>query len=72
MRRAFYIINDTMEMTRKEYENFLIDYINENELFDLRNLLGDGAMGVEHHVKHHPLRLGREIGFKVEFFEVRG
>ena len=69
---AFYIINETLELTRREYEEFLIDYINENELFDLRWLLGDGEAGVRTHVRHHPLSLGREIGFKVEYFQSRG
>lgn len=69
---AFYIINENMELTHREFEEFLIDYINENELFDLCNLLGDGEAGVVRHVKHHPLRLAREIGFEVEYFHSRG
>ena len=59
-----YILEDTLEQTRREFENFLIDYIIENEL-DLRNLTG---VSIERSVKHHPLRLAREIGFKVNTY----
>ena len=57
----FYVIDDEMTFNRKDFEAFLISWIFDNELFNLRNLLGDGAIGVERHVKHHPLRLAREI-----------
>ena len=29
---TMYIINDTMELDRKELENFLFDFLTENEL----------------------------------------
>ena len=57
----FYVVDDEMTFNRKDFEAFLINWIFDNELFNLRNLLGDGAIGVERHVKHHPLRLAREI-----------
>lgn len=57
----FYVIDDEMTFNRKDFEAFLINWIFDNELFNLRNLLGDGAIGVERHVKHHPFRLAREI-----------
>lgn len=56
-----YIIDDSLEFNRKEFEEFLIETIVENEMYDLRNLLGDGKASVERHVKHHPFRLAREI-----------
>ena len=56
-----YIIDDSLEFNRKEFEEFLIETIVENEMYNLRNLLGDGKAGVERHVKHHPFRLAREI-----------
>jgi hypothetical protein len=56
-----YVVDDEMIFNRKEFEAFLITWIFDNELFELRNLLGDGAIGVELHVKHHPLRIAREI-----------
>ena len=56
-----YVIDDSLEFTRKEFESFLIEFIIDNELFGLRGLLGDGAVSVERHVKHHPFRLAKEI-----------
>lgn len=56
-----YVVDGSLEFNRKEFESFLIEYIHENELYNLANLLGDGAASVERHVKHHPLRLAREI-----------
>lgn len=61
-----YIINGVLEFDRKEFEEFLIDYIQDNELYNLRNLIGiEGAKNiekvVERNVKHHPLRIAREI-----------
>ena len=61
-----YIINGVLEFDRKEFEEFLIDYIQDNELYNLRNLIGiRGAKNiekvVERNVKHHPFRLAREI-----------
>ena len=56
-----YVVDDEMVFNRKDFEAFLINWIFDNELFELRNLLGDGAIGVERHVKHHPLRLAKEI-----------
>ena len=61
MNGRMYVIDGSMEFNRKEFEDFLIEHIHENELYDLANLLGDGAKGVERHVKHHPFRLAREI-----------
>lgn len=66
MSRRFYIVNDTMELGRKEYEDFLIDYIKENEIHDPTLLIGGT---VERTVRHHPLRVGRHLGFRVETFE---
>lgn len=56
-----YVIDGSLEFNRKEFESFLIDHIHDNELYDLKGLLGDGAINVERHVKHHPLRLAKEI-----------
>lgn len=64
----FYVIDGSMEFSREEFIEFLIDYIHDNELYDLRNLLGDGKISVERHVKHHPLRLAREIFGDVETY----
>jgi hypothetical protein len=61
MNNRFYVIDGSLEFNRREFEDFLIEQIHENELYDLRGLLGDGAYGVELHVRHHPLRLAREI-----------
>lgn len=61
MNGSFYLINGTYEFSRKDFEEFLIDYIHDNELYELRGLLGDGRDSVKRHVKHHPLRLAREI-----------
>lgn len=61
MNDKFYLINGTYEFNRKDFEEFLIDYIHDNELYELRGLLGGGRKSVKHHVKHHPLRLAREI-----------
>lgn len=60
MKRGLYLLNG-LEFNRNEFEQFLIEHIHENELYDLRGLLGDGKISVERHVKHHPLRLAREI-----------
>ena len=60
-----YIIGGTLELNRKEFEDFIIDFIYENELFDLRNLTG---VTIERSVQHHPLRIAREIGFIVETY----
>lgn len=65
MKNGLYIIDGQLEMTRKEFEQFLIDFIYEYKLFDLRNLTG---VTIERSVEHHPLRLAREIGFKVEVY----
>lgn len=56
-----YVVDGSLEFNRKEFESFLIDHIHDNELYDLNGLLGGGAISVERHVKHHPLRLAREI-----------
>ena len=56
-----YYVVDGFEYNRVDFENFLIEWIHENKLYDLRNLMGDGNIGVERHVKHHPYRLAREI-----------
>ena len=56
-----YVVDGSLEFTRKEFESFLIEHIHENELYDLNGLLGDGVASIERHVKHHPLRLAREI-----------
>ena len=60
MNNQFYLIG-AFEFNRKEFEEFLIDYIHDNELYELYGLLGDGRDSVERHVKHHPYRLAREI-----------
>ena len=52
---------DGLEFGRKEFEEFLITLIYENELYDLTGLLGNGKVSVERHVKHHPFRIAREI-----------
>ena len=65
MMNRMYVIEGHLELNRKEFEEFLIDYIEENELFDLRNLTG---VSVRRSVEHHPLRLAREIGFDVITF----
>ena len=57
----FYILHHALVTDRATFEAFLINYINEKQLYELRNLLGDGKAGVETHVHHHPLRLAREI-----------
>ena len=65
MTTRIYIINGHTELNRKEFEEFLIDFIEENELYNLRNLTG---VSVRRSVEHHPLRLAREIGFDVITF----
>lgn len=67
MMNRMYVIEGHLELNRKEFEEFLIDYIEENELFNLRNLTG---VSVRRSVEHHPLRLAREIGFEVITFLV--
>lgn len=61
MNDKFFLINGTYEFNKKDFEEFLIDYIHDNELYELRGLLGGGRKSVKRHVKHHPLRLAREI-----------
>ena len=57
-----YLINGTMELTRKEFEEMLIDHIIENKLYNLKGLLGDTfEEAIIRHVKHHPFRLAKEI-----------
>ena len=57
-----YLINGTMELTRKEFEDMLIDHIIENKLYNLRGLLRDTfEEAIIRHVKHHPFRLAKEI-----------
>lgn len=59
-----YLVDGTLEFTRNEMVDFLIDYIYENELVGkLGNLLP--AHTVEQNAKHHAVRLMREIGFEV-------
>ena len=60
-----YIIGEHLELNRKEFEDFLIAFINEYQLFNLRNLTG---VTIERSVQHHPLRIAREIGFRVETY----
>ena len=62
-----YIIGQHLELNRKEFEDFLIDFIYDYQLFNLRNLTGTT---IERSVEHHPLRIAREIGFKVETYLV--
>lgn len=56
-----YIIDDSLEFNRKEFEEFLIETIVENEMYNLIYLLGDGKASVERHVRHHPFKLAKEI-----------
>lgn len=61
-----YIISGVLEFDRKEFEEFLFYCIQDNELYNLRNLIGiENAENIEkvieRNVKHHPLRLAREI-----------
>ena len=61
-----YIINGVLEFDRKEFEEFLFYCIQDNELYNLRNLIGienaeDTEKVVKRNIKHHPLRLAREI-----------
>ena len=62
-----YIIGGHLELNRKEFEEFLISFIYDYELFNLRNLTG---VTIERSVEHHPLRIAREIGFEVETYLV--
>lgn len=57
----FYVLCNTVVFDRPLFEAFLINYIHAHQMYDLRNLLGDGAVSVERHVQHHPLRLAKEI-----------
>ena len=63
-----YIIGGHLEFNRKEFEEFLITFIYEYELFNLRNLITSTT--IERNVEHHPLRIARESGFKVETYLV--
>ena len=57
----FYVIDGTIVLDFHAFRAFLINYIHEHKLYDLRNLLGDGEASVERHVNHHPFRLAKEI-----------
>ena len=61
-----YIIGEHLELDRKEFEEFLITFIYEYQLFNLRNLISTTT--IERNVEHHPLRIAREIGFRVETY----
>ena len=58
-----------IEFTRPAFEDLLIQVILSKQLFNLVGLVGASAeelpknipMWVERNVKHHPLRLGREL-----------
>lgn len=57
----YYVLSETVVFDRPAFEAFLINYIHAHKLYDLRNLLGDGAVSVERHVQHHPFRTAKEI-----------
>ena len=61
MMNRVYVVDGSLEMNRKEFENFLIELIHENELYDLPGLHGDDSKWVERHVKHHPYWLALQI-----------
>lgn len=64
----YYIINGSMEMNRSEFENWLIGLVNDNELTaDEFPSLGTGVTP-EKCIKHHPLRVAREMGFEIETY----
>ena len=59
-----YLIDNTLELTREELIQFTVDFIYDNELEgSLRNLLPNYT--VEENVRHHAVRILREIGFEV-------
>jgi hypothetical protein len=64
----YYVIDGSMEMNRSEFENWLIDLVNDNELTaDEFPSLGT-SVTPERSIKHHPLRVAREMGFDVETY----
>ena len=73
MTNRMYVIDNSMEMNRRDFEHYLFELITENELFDLRNLNNGGCdlngvtdeeqrdRIIKRKISHHPLRLAREI-----------
>lgn len=66
MEKAYYIIEQTIKFERRDFEDFLIQLIAEDKLYNLRNLTGTT---IEKSVRHHPLRLAKEIGLNVEYID---
>lgn len=57
-----YIVDASLELNRKEFENYLFELITENELYDLKNLMGaTKESDIKRVIAHHPYRLAKEI-----------
>lgn len=65
-----YIIDMSLEMNRRDFENWLLELIKENSLTANEiPALGTGVT-IERSVRHHPLRCARQMGLNVETYEV--
>lgn len=60
-----YLVDGVFELNRAEFEEKILDYCLENDIKcgDLCNLLVTTSL--ERNIKHHPLRIARELGWDV-------
>ena len=66
MTERFYIVNGVLEFSRKEFIDFLIEFIIENEVGEEIACIGSNRPEiVSRKVEHHPLRTGMALGYEV-------
>ena len=57
-----YLVDNVFEYTRKELVDFLVDYIEENELYEQT---GTDSVTVHRRTEHHPMMTARWLGFEI-------
>lgn len=67
MNKTYYLVCGVILFDRHSFEDLVIQRIHEDKLYNLRNLTG---VSIERSVKHHPLRLAKEIGIDVKYLGV--
>lgn len=66
MTERFYIIDGVLEFSRKEFIDFLIESIIENETGEkIACISSNDPKIVRRRVEHHPLRTGMALGYEV-------
>ena len=63
---GLYIVENAFEYNRKEFVDFLVDYIKENEYYEQT---GTTSETVRRRTEHHPLMTAKWLGFEVIYIK---